>query len=101
MNAEPLYSQTKLDVQLEGMAMILRESSRHAGGSPRIGIELSRTIAYRFYEYMRQEGMVIEPGYGYVETPKPEAKKPRKTRSDKGKPRKKKRKIRAKVDLKA
>jgi hypothetical protein len=80
--SEPQFTQTKLDVQLEAIAMMVREASRFPNGGARIGIDTSRKIAYNLYEYMRQEGMIIQPGYGYV-------KKPRKTRSDKGKPRKK------------
>lgn len=49
---------TKLDVQLEAMAMIFREASRFPNGGSRVSIETSREIAYRAYEYMRKEGML-------------------------------------------
>lgn len=63
---DPQFTQTKLDVQLEALAIIFREASRFPNGGARIGVATSREIAYRAYEYMRQEGMVKEPGYGYA-----------------------------------
>lgn len=63
IKASPIV-RTKLDVQLEAIAIMVREASRYAGGGARFSVDTSREIAYRLYEYMRDEGMIKEPGYG-------------------------------------
>lgn len=57
LKVSPLI-RTKLDVQLEAIAIMVREAARYAGGGARFSVETSRKIAYNLYEYMRDEGML-------------------------------------------